>query len=345
MMKKCCFATCLLLILAACSGPDKGHGTGEGPVNLILETDLGNDIDDAIALDMIYKYLDLDKVNLLAICLNKEGTAPAEYTDIMNTWYGYPDIPIGIIRDGIDCENDAVNYAKAVTCLTEPDGTPTYPRSLRSYDSLPEAHILYRKILAEQEDNSVVIASVGFSTNLVRLLDTKPDQYSELNGEELVRKKVKLLVPMAGCFNNPEIHEYNVAKDVASARRILEDWPSPVVVTPFELGVQVCYPASSIENDLAWAPNHPLADAYRSYMEMPYDRPTWDPSAVLYAVEGDRWFSVSPYGHISVDDEGSTIFTENPEGTRRYLYINQDQAEAMKNHYIELVSLKPEKRK
>jgi hypothetical protein len=51
---------------------------------------MGNDIDDALALDMLYKYMDAGKVDLLAVCVNKEGYGPVEYVDMMNTWYGYP---------------------------------------------------------------------------------------------------------------------------------------------------------------------------------------------------------------------------------------------------------------
>jgi len=37
---------------------------------------------------------------------------------------------------------------------------------------LPDAHTLYRKILAKQPDSSVTIISIGFSTNIARLLLT-----------------------------------------------------------------------------------------------------------------------------------------------------------------------------
>ena len=43
-----------------------------------------------------------------------------------------------------------------------------------------------------------MIAQVGFSTNLARLLDTGADEYSTLSGIELVKRKVKLLSLMAG---------------------------------------------------------------------------------------------------------------------------------------------------
>ena len=331
----------LLGAAIACGPGGESMGVTEEPVKIIFETDLGNDIDDALALDMLYKYMDTGKAELLAICLNKEGRAPAEYADIMNTWYGYPDVPIGIIHDGIDCENDAVNYAMAVAEMKDESGNLKYARSLENHDALPESHLLTREILSKQKDGSVTMVSVGFSTNLIRLLDTRPDEYSELDGEELVARKVNLLVIMAGCFNDPGIHEYNVVKDIPAAKRIMGEWPTEVVVTPFELGVRVCYPASSIEKDFGWAQDHPMVDAYESYMPMPYDRPMWDPSAVLYAVERDKWFNVSPAGRIEVSDAGSTTFTESSEGNRRYLYVDDVQADVMKNHFVELVSTKP----
>ena len=312
------------------------------PINLIMETDIGNDVDDAIAMDLLYKYVDAGKINLLATCINKEGSAPGEFVDILNTWYGHPDIPIGIIHEGADCETDAINYAQAVVQLKDKEGKPAFKRTLKDHTNLSEAHILYRKLLSKAADKSVVIASVGFSTNLSRLLETPADEYSKLTGKELVAKKVRLLVTMAGNFADQTQHEYNVVKDIPAAKRIFEEWPSPVVTSPFEVGIQVTYPATSIENDFGWAGLHPMVEAYKAYHKMPYDRPTWDPTAVLFAVEGEKWFTVSEPGFIKVTDEGSTVFTPDEKGTRRYLTVSPEQAEAIRTHFVEVVTSKPE---
>ena len=314
------------------------------PIDLIMETDIGNDVDDALAMDLLYKYSDAGLINLKAVCINKEGTAPAEFTDILNTWYGYPDIPIGIVRDGADCETDAINYAKAVVNLKDATGAQLFVRSRNGYDDLPEAPVLYRKLLASSADSSVTIASVGFSTNLARLLETTADEYSELSGKDLVARKVKLLVTMAGNFEDSSNHEYNVMKDIPAAKKIFEEWPTPIVTSPFELGIKVQYPATSIENDFGWAGPHPVVEAYKAYMKMPYDRPTWDPTAVLYAVEGESWFNISEPGYISVTDEGSTLFTPDENGTRRYLYVDEAQAEAIRDHFVKVISSVPAKR-
>jgi len=213
-----------LIIFSGCTAKDRqSTRIVSDAQKVIFETDIGNDVDDALALDMLYKYMDAGEINLLGIMINKEGTYPPEYVDIMNTWHGYPKIPIGVIYNGADCENDAVNYTKCVSLMKKENDEPLFRRSLKDYSELPEAHILYRKILAQQPDSSVTIVSTGFSTNLARLLDTPADDFSPLTGKELVTKKVKLLCTMAGCFNNPEMHEYNIVKDIPAAKKVLQN--------------------------------------------------------------------------------------------------------------------------
>ena len=205
----------------------------------------------------------------------------------------------------------------------------------------PAAVTLYRKLLSAEPDSSVTIASVGFSTNLARLLDTPADEYSPLTGTELVAKKVRLLVTMAGRFDDTDYCEYNVVKDIPAAKAVFEKWPTPVVTSPFELGLQVQYPGESIANDFGWTPAHPVVEAYKAYLPMPYDRPSWDPTAVLYAVEGGEWFDISAPGRIVVSDKGSTSFTEDPSGTHRYLSVSAGQAEAIRKHFVEMVTSRP----
>jgi len=139
---------------------------------------------------------------------------------------------------------------------------------------------------------------VGSSTNLTRLLETKSDAASPDEGPTLIRKKVRLLSLMAGNFANGQ---RNLAQDVPSAAKLFHDWPTPIVVSGFEIGIALPFPAERIEHDFAYVQDHPVAQAYRSYMKMPSDRPTWDLTAVLYAVRPDgRYFSLSELGTITV---------------------------------------------
>lgn len=329
----------LLPLSVLVSGCAENGTSSSDALKVIFETDIGNDVDDALALDMLYKYVEWGQVDLLAVMINKDAPAPAEYMDIMNTWYGHTDIPVGIVRGGSD--DPWGQYAQKVVDLKNEDGTPMFARSRKSYDDLPDAHILYRQILAKQPDHSVVIASVGFSTNLARLLDTPADEYSPLCGRELVAKKVKLLSVMAGHMADSTYCEYNVIKDIPAAVKVFAAWPTPVAMSPFELGKEIKYPGESMVNDFTWAPQHPMVESYRAWGKgnLLYDRPTWDLTAVLYAVEGDAWFTMSEPGKVSITDKGASIFTPCQDGNVIYMMADQGQRDAILNRFKEIITL------
>lgn len=310
-------------------------------LNVILDTDLGNDIDDIIAMDILYKYQDMGKVNFLSVMLNKEGRYAHRYADILNTWYGYPNTPIGIITDAAECYGESGYYTKKTCLMTDESGNPLFKGSLDKYYDLPEAVTLYRKILSTMPDGSVTIASVGFSTNLARLLESGPDMYSPLSGVELVKQKVRLLSVMAGNFQDPSYAEFNVVKDIPAAQKVFKDWPGQIVVSPWELGVQVRYPYASIESDFSWAKNNPAVEGYKNYRAMPYDSPTWDPTAVLYAVDNDGYFTESEPGTIAVQDSGTVLFTPSASGLHRYLSISEQQIPRVVDHFVKTFSQKP----
>lgn len=311
------------------------------PLKVIFETDMGNDIDDALALDMLHKYMDHDVVDLLAVGVNKTGYGPVEYVSLMNQWYGHSDIPVGKITEGIEYNYPESNFAAKVSEMKDESGAPLFRTGFDSKSGLLETPVLYRKVLAGVPDKSVTLISVGYSTNLVRLMESAPDEYSDMTGMELIAKKVKLLSVMAGDFRSGASAEFNVIQDIPSARMIFEEWPTPVVASPFDVGIQICYPAKSIENDFTWAESHPLVEGYKAWGSMPYDRPTWDLTSVLYAVEGDSWFTVSPQGKIEVEDDGRTIFTPCPDGDRRYLSVSSQQADVILSRFLEIVPARP----
>lgn len=307
-----------LILCAALVACCKGEPAPES--RIIFDTDLGNDVDDAVALVMLHRYADLGMTEILAEGISKEGSSPAACMDIFNRWYGHPDIPFGIVRHGADCETDAVNYARAVADL--------FPSEVCD-STLKEAHLLYQDILQAQPDGSVTMVVVGFSTNLARLLETDRD---------LVESKVKRLVMMAGNFTGEQTSEYNVWKDIPSARSVVDNWPGEIVFSPFELGIQVNYPGAVIEEKFPEA--EPLSEAYKAYLPMPYDRPCWDPTALVLAVEGESYFTVSEPGFVHISEEGVSTFEPSPEGRHRILSVTPEQADALVKRIIELTTSK-----
>ncbi len=309
------------------------------PQRVIFDTDIGNDIDDALALDMLYKYQDMGRIRLLGIMSSKQGCESASYIDIMNTWYGYPEIPIGIVRNGVVAEQ-STNYASKVAGMTE-KGAPAFKRTVENVEGLPDAHVLYRKILAAQPDKSVVIICTGFCTNLARLLSTAPDSYSSLSGRALIARKVKYISMMGGRFDVPGIAEYNVECDIASCAKLFAESPVTIVTSPFELGRDVLYPGKSIEEDFGWAISHPLVEGYKAFLKMPYDRPTWDLTAVLHVLEPGKFMSTTRRGIINVDEKGCTLYKRKYGGNHRYLKANAEQKGRMKKFFVDIITKKP----
>lgn len=288
----------LLLLLATFLAP------AQTPV--IFDTDMGNDIDDALALAIIHSLESRGEAKLLAVTLTKDSPSAAPFCDIINTFYGRGSIPIGRVQNG--------KTTKDTPMIAGPVSSGLYPRTQQHY---PEAVALLERVLRSQADNSVVIIQVGFSTNLSRLLAQSPD---------LVRRKVRLLSTMAGAFTpvngKPRFAEYNIKEDLAAAKHLFSSWPTPIVVSGFEVGNALLYPATSIENDFRWVPNHPVADSYRRYMKMPYNRPTWDLTSVLYAIRPNYdYFALSPAGRVAVEDDAHTTFTPGA-GNHRYLVLS-----------------------
>lgn len=301
------------------------------PVRMIFDTDMGNDIDDALALAEIHGLQSRGEVKLLAVTVTKDNPWAAVYIDLVNTFYGRGDIPIGVVRNGKTTDDG--KYNRAVAERRDAKGAFVYPRRLQSGSQAPDAVKLLRQVLTKEADESVTIVQVGFFTNLARLLDSKPDEVSPLDGRALVAKKVRLLSAMSGWFPTGD-PEYNVRIDLPAAKKLVAMWPTPIVASGYEIGEAIRYPAESIERDFSWAKGHPVAEAYRAYDKMPYDRQTWDLTAVLYAVRPNRgYFDLSPAGKISVDIAGRTSLAVDPKGQHRYLKVSPEQARRVREAF------------
>lgn len=313
-----------------------------GPVRLIFDTDMGNDVDDALALAMIHAFQSRGEAQLLAVTVTKDSRSAAPFVDLVNTFYGRPEIPVGVVKNG-KTPNDTPMIRIPSERRTA-SGAYVYPHKLTDGAQAPDAVAVLRRTLAAQPDGSVTMVQVGFSTNLARMLDSAPDAASPLPGAQLVARKVRLLSAMAGHFPIGQ-PEFNVDTDIPSARKVFAEWPSPMIFSGFEVGEALRFPAACIEHDFSWAPDHPVAEAYRTYMRMPYDRPTWDLTAVLYAVRPGRgYFALSPEGRVAVDEKGQTHFTAALGGKRRYLIL-EDAQKARTLEALMLLASQPRERK
>lgn len=316
------------------------------PVRVIFDTDMGNDVDDLLALGVIHALQSRGACELLAVAVSKGHPLAAPLVDAVNHFYGRGDIPVGAVRGGATPEAGSF---LALAEATDADGRLRYPRDLARGDDAPEAAALLRRVLAAQPDGSVVIVEVGFSTNLARLLESKPDDHSPLDGRALVARKVTLLSIMAGTFRPPvgdgeaPEAEYNIVVDLPAARAVATTWPTPIVYSGWEIGDAIRYPARSIEEDFAYVPHHPLAEAYVLAEPPPHEHPCWDLTSVLHGIDPDGGhFDLSPPGRVEIDDQGRTTFVEDPGGPHRYLIATPEQAARARETLASLASQPPD---
>ncbi|MDP6416816.1 MAG: nucleoside hydrolase, partial [Gammaproteobacteria bacterium] len=289
----------LIFIVALCI-----QAANADPVKVIFDTDMGNDVDDALALAMLHSFENRAESELLAITISKDHVEVPPYIDAINTFYERGEIPLGITSSGITPQQ-----SRFTGIIHEKTGeSPVFPHDLLPGDPVQEATSLLRQTLSSQPDQSVVIIQVGFSTNLAGLLATSPDEHSELNGRDLVVRKVRFISIMAGTFAeiSGETHlEYNVVQDIASAQILAREWPTKIIWSGFEVGLAIRYPAVSIENDFLYRERHPIRESYQLYIPTPHERPTWDLTSVVYAVRPDlEYFELSPPGIVSVLEDG-----------------------------------------
>jgi inosine-uridine nucleoside N-ribohydrolase len=307
---KICRYLFLILIPFYWSCSNQVQKKTELPVKIIFDTDLGPDYDDVGALAFLHAMSDSGKAEILAtVCSNKhELVAPA--IDVINTYFNRPDLEIGAPKSDGANMGSSQHWADSIVAK--------YPHRISSTSEAADAVSVYRKILQSQPDTSVTVVTVGFLTNLGNLLKSQPDMFSELSGNELVRKKVKKLVSMAGWF--PEGREFNIFIDSVSSKYVFENWPGEIIFTGFEIGKNIFTGLRLIQSPVQ---NSPVKDVFRISIPLSEEdrngRMSWDETAVLIAVYGTEGFFDTKRGTISVYPDGSNSWNDNPDGKHQYV--------------------------
>ncbi|MDR2139818.1 MAG: nucleoside hydrolase [Tannerella sp.] len=276
------------------------------PVRLIFDTDLGPDYDDVGALALLHALADSGQVKILATVSSNRDERVVPCIEVINTYFGRPDLPVGAPKSAGGVSLTSGHRVKWTDVLPE-----KYPHRTAKTSNAPDAVKVYRQLLDKQPDRSVVICTAGFFTNLKDLLLSGPDEHSPLAGKELVERKVKRLVSMAGLF--PEGKEFNVYCDAPSAAIVAKDWPTEIVLSGFEIGSAIL-----TGKQLAGSPveNSPVKEAYALCLaeDNPEGRMSWDLTAALVAVKGYEPYFASERGTMSVNEEGYNRWTPSAGG-------------------------------
>lgn len=269
--------------------------------SIILDTDIGPDYDDVGAIAVLYALQDSNEVKILATIGSNRYLGIAGVLDVLNTYYGHPNMPVGLPpREDAVIQKDSQGWSNVIL--------KKYPHDISSNDEARSATALYREVLSNQPDHSVTIISIGFFTNLANLLESGADSYSDLNGRQLVSKKVKQLVSMGGSFDSTTVkREFNIKKDKSSAKIVTESWPTEIIFCGFEIGRRIKTGIPLIRNTKLHS--NPVKDVYRiSIPQNPGDkngRSSWDPITVLTAIKGPSPYLKKIPGHILLHWDGS----------------------------------------
>jgi inosine-uridine nucleoside N-ribohydrolase len=298
----------ILFILSGCS-PKQAKIVCQ-PVKIIFDSDLGPDYDDVGALAFLHAMADSGKAEILATLASNKHDLVAPSIEVINTYFGRPGLPLG----GPKSEGVNINspYHWADTLVSK------YPHRLSSTSEAPDAVEVYRKILSSQPDSSVTIVTVGFLTNLSNLLKSPADNISPLGGTELVSRKVKELVSMAGSF--PQGREFNVFMDSTASEYVFRNWPGKVIFSGYEIGSRIFTGLRLIKSDIQGSP---VKDVFRISIPMSEEdkngRMSWDETAVMIGVYGTDGFFDTVRGRIIVDHDGSNTWENKADGKQMYV--------------------------
>lgn len=291
------------------------------PIPMILDSDFGSSTDDLFALMMLHHYIDDGRVDLKGVVVDREGEKNAQLVDIFNTYYGHPDIPIGLERNGVKNPRCFIPY-NGICDLKDAQGQPLFKRT-QDISRAPDGYKLYRRLLSQAEDHSVVVVAIGFVTTLAELFESEADEYSPLKGVDLFGQKVKSVYIQSGRFESGDsLSGYNMRAASRQSAIFYDKLPGNVdlVMSPSNIGDMMDYPPKDVLVDLSYTEHNPIKAVYTNYTCDTGQR-MWDTNCLVNAVLGDAEYNLSPRGRVRFVDRGDEslmLFTEDPDGNARY---------------------------
>ena len=275
------------LALSAMAGQAQQPAGNPEKMKIILDTDIGDDIDDVYALALVATR---PNVQLLGVTTawgytRERAELAAKFLKVI----GRTDVPVYAGRRGDFQIREQYSWAKGFT-----------GRSLKS-----EEAVAFLKRSIDAHPGEITLVAVGPLVNIGDLLTRHPE----------VKPKIKRIVIMGGAvhvgYNNqaPPIAEWNIKCDPAAAR-IVYTSGVPLVMAGLEVTTMMKIEAAR-QNKL-YACGTPLTDALSALTHL-WGSPVptlYDPVAVAYAL-GEAHCD-EEQKHVVVMDDGLTRITDGP---------------------------------
>ena len=283
-------------------------------VKIIFDTDMESDVDDVGALAMLHSLADNGEAEILATMVSSLNPWSVPTVDAVNTYFNRPDIPIGAVKTLGVYRNS--NYAKTIS--------EEFPQDIGLGENAPDAVNLYREILSNQPDSSVVIVTVGYLSNLSYLLKSNPDKFSPLSGLELVKQKVKHVIIMGDRYPySPDPSKWgNFKPDPDAINYVADNWPTTITFTGGGDFANLFKPG---KRTFDFKPkSNPVSRAYQIFLE-DWER-KWHHSAdfisVYVAVRGwEDFFEINKQGYNHIFEDATSVWRWQPNDPR-HQYID-----------------------
>jgi inosine-uridine nucleoside N-ribohydrolase len=300
------------------------------PQKIILDTDIGDDIDDALALGLICASPELELVGVTTVFANVVARSRQARTVLCAAGDRFKNIPVAA-GCGACMASRPMNNANDYLA----DKLPNQDASCLPSDQLPPLHskhavqFLIDTIMASNGD--IVPICIGAMTNMAAALVL----------ERRLVKKIPRIVAMAAEFREP-FAEWNIRCDPEAAHIIFSSG-IPMLVTPWTIGKQVSFTPEEIDR-LASSPR-PLAKnlsaairLWRGVNSAGHMPSLYDPMAVATMIKPDlcTWRT----GTVQVELAGQhtygfTTFQPSENGPHRVAW--DAQREASINFYLSRV--------
>ena len=308
--------TLLILLICFLYFPVKAQSQ---PVKIIFDTDMESDVDDVAALAMLHGLADRGEAEILATVSSSLNPWAAPTIDVINTYFGKPDIPIGNVKTFGVYRNS--KYARIIS--------EKYPQDVDLGENVPDAVDIYREILSNQPDSSVIIVSVGYVSNLSNLLRSQPDEHSSLNGRELVIKKVKHYVCMGGRYplQQDPGRWGNFKPDPQAIQHVAKFWPTKIIFTAGG-DFADAIPTGKILFESENQDKNPVSEAYQIFLtgwNRNYHHSA-DLIAVYVAVKGHQpYFRLQSKGYNHIFENGTNVWRMEPDVPNHYIVHTFDE--------------------
>jgi hypothetical protein len=321
------------------------------PLGVAFDSSLDGDVDQVLALAMLFGFDVRRQIRLASLSLSRYSLLAVAYLDLVARFYRG--------EQATDIVADRLSLPVGMSTLQVANGAPPmlsvvlaknvgnvgeariYPRGRAALNDTADPVALIRNALSAQVDQNGAVILAGSPVNLLGVI-ARPD------GRDWVTRKARALNVAAGRFADGPV-DATVQRDVTGFRRLLAEWPSPIVMAGTELNEALPFPGQRFESGTTWTMHHPVLDSYRAfgtqhrlYVRGSYDAPSRTLAAVLHAVEPDQsYFDVSPPGTITIGDDGRTTFSPSPGGRHRYLIARVDHKERVLQRYVDTVTAQP----